>query len=120
MTNMMNRFNSGRKFTFEATSDMPFKSLEELYAKNGPDTIYPLRALYINTRSKYGDAPVAITDEAFVNLPKHLLDTVSEMINDREVVRYINDGYAGFKVVTYVPRNYPDKIAYSVEWIDAV
>lgn len=120
MANMMNRFNSNRRFTFEATDDMPYMSLQDLFLKNGPDTVYPLRALYINSKSKYGAAPVAITDEAFVNLPKHLLSAVETMINDRDVVQYINDGNAGFIITQYVPRNYPDKVAYSVEWIDAV
>lgn len=120
MMNMMNRFNSNRRFTFEATDDMPYMSLAELYAKHGANAIYPLRALYINTKSKFGNAPVAITDTCFVNLPKHLLATVENMINDREVVQYINDGNAAFVITQYVPRNYPDKVAYSVEWIDAI
>lgn len=117
--NMMTQFNNNRRFTFEATEDMPFLSLEELYKKNGKDATYRVRALYINNKSKFGPAPVVITDTAFVNLPKHMLDTVQAMIKDREVVKYINDGYAGFVIQTYVPKNYPDKVAYSVEWVDA-
>lgn len=120
MANTMSKFNSNRRFTFEATDDMPFMSLAELYLKHGEDMIYPLRALYINNKSKFGPAPVAITDFAFVNLPKHMLGTVEDMIKDKDVVAYINEGNAGFKISQYVPRNYPDRIAYSVEWIDAV
>lgn len=119
MANMMNKYNNNRRFTFEATDDMPFMSLAELYLKHGADMIYPLRALYINTKSKFGPAPVAITDFAFVNLPKHMLATVEDMINDRETVQYINDGNAGFSIEQYTPRNYPDRIAYSVTWVDA-
>ena len=120
MANLMSKYNSNRRFTFEASEDMPFMSLEEVYAKHGADAVIPLRALYINNKSKYGPAPVAITDFAFINLPKHMLSTVEDMINDKEVVAYINAGNAGFQVTQYVPRNYPDRIAYSVEWIDAV
>lgn len=119
MSNMMNKFNSNRRFTFEASEDMPFMSLAELYLKHGADMVYPLRALYINNKSKYGPAPVAITDFAFVNLPKHMVSTVEDMINDKEVVAYINEGNAAFQITQYIPRNYPDRIAYSVEWIDA-
>lgn len=120
MANMMNQFNNNRRFTFEATDDMPFMSLAELYLKHGESMIYPVRALYINNKSKFGPAPVVITDFAFVNLPKHMLDTVEAMIKDRAVVQYINEGNAGFQIHQYTPRNYPDRIAYSVEWIDAV
>lgn len=119
MANLLGQFNSNRRFTFEATDDMPYTSLAELYATHGADAVFPLRALYINKKSKYGDAPVAITDFAFVNLPKHLLSTVDDMINDREVVKAINDGHAAFQVIQYVPRNYPDRMAYTVNWLDA-
>ena len=119
MANILNQFNSNRKFTFEASDDMPFVSLETLYTTNGPDMVYTLRALYINKKGKYGDAPVAITDTAFVNLPKHLCSTVEDMISSREVVNAVNAGQAFFKVERYVPRNYPNRIAYSVIWLDA-
>ena len=118
MADLMNKFNNNRRFTFEANDDMPFKSLAEMYAINGADTVYILRGLYVNKKSRYGDAPVAITDLAFVNLPKHLLSTVEDMINDREVVNAVNNGDVGFKIEQYVPRNYPDKLAYSVTWLD--
>lgn len=120
MANLMSKYNSNRRFTFEASDDMPFMSLGELYVRNGGDTIYPLKALYINNKSKFGPAPVAITTFAFVNLPKHMLATVEDMIKDNETVQYINEGNAGFIIKCYTPRNYPDKIAYSVEWVDAV
>ncbi len=71
--------------------------------------------MYINTKSRYGDAPVVVTDECVVNLPSFLLDTVKEMIADDELTTAINSGMFGFKIYEYEGNN---GYGLSVNWLD--
>ena len=110
------KFNKGNKFTFKPVDDAQYVSLEDLYNKN-PDQIHDVKALYINTKSKFGDAPcVAIDPVIIVNLPKHLLETVKEMINDNECVDAINNNEVKFKIYSYKDKTF-NKTCYGVEWL---
>ena len=110
------KFNKGNKFTFKPADDAQYVSLEVLYNKN-PDQIHDVKALYINTKSKFGDAPcVAIDPVIIVNLPKHLLETVKEMINDAECVQAINNNEVKFKIYSYRDNTF-NKTCYGVEWL---
>ena len=110
------KFNRGSKFTFKPVDDAQYVSLEDLYNKN-PDQIYDVKALYINTKSKFGDAPcVAIDPVIIVNLPKHLLETVKEMIDDNECVDAINNNEVKFKIYSYKDKTF-NKTCYGVEWL---
>ena len=91
------KYNKGSVFTYQAPDNTPFISLEELYNGSGNGTVFPLRSLYINSKGMYGDAPVAITDDYFVNLPKHMLDTVQAMLSDGEFIQAVNNGNVGFR-----------------------
>ena len=77
---------------------------------------FPLMALYINNKSRYGAAPVAVCDGFYVNLPSHLLDDVRSIMADPEVVSEINAGKCGFKIRAY--QNSQGGESYTVEWID--
>ena len=103
-----------RKFTADCKG-FDYKSLHELYEQNGGYHVYPLRALYINERSKFGAAPVAATDKCYVNLPSHLCEVCRQMIADPETVDTINAGKAGFSIYTYETNN---RLCYSVNWED--
>ena len=108
--------NKGSKFTFKPADDSQYVSLEVLYNKN-PDQIHDVKALYINTKSRFGDAPcVAIDPVIIVNLPKHLLETVKEMINDDECVDAINNNEVKFKIYSYKDKTF-NKTCYGVEWL---
>ena len=110
------KFNRGSKFTFKTVDDVQYVSLEDLYNKN-PEQIHDVKALYINTKSKFGDTPsVAIDPVIIVNLPKHLLETVKEMINDDECVDAINNNEVKFKIYSYKDKNF-NKTCYSVKWL---
>ena len=110
------KFNKGNKFTFKPADDAQYVSLEVLYNKN-PEQIHDVKALYINTKSKFGDAPcVAIDPIIIVNLPKHLLETVKEMINDVECVDAINNNEVKFKIYSYRDNTF-NKTCYGVEWL---
>ena len=110
------KFNKGRKFTFEMSDEVNYFSLDVLFDKN-PEQIYDVKAFYINTKSKFGNAPcVAIDKDTIVNLPNHLLETVEEMINDEECVNAINNDEVKFKIYSYKDKTF-NKTCYSVEWL---
>ena len=110
------KFNKGNKFTFKPADGAQYVSLEVLYNKN-PEQIHDVKALYINTISKFGDAPrVAIDPVIIVNLPKHLLETVKEMIDDAECVQAINNNEVKFKIYSYKDNTF-NKTCYGVEWL---
>ena len=104
------------RFTFKAGEDFEYKSLESLYSsKKGANNLLDVKGLYINHKSKFGDAPVLVSDKFYVNLPKHLCDEVVEMIKDDDVVEAINNGKAMAEIYTYESNG---KTCYSVNWVD--
>ena len=111
------KFNrSGNKFTFKQGENVNYVSLEDLFNMS-EDKIYPVKALYINKKSLYGDSPcIVINEDTTVNLPKHLTETVIEMINDKECVNAINNGEVKFLVYRYYePKNKVN--CYSIDWL---
>ena len=111
-----NKFNKGNaNFTYKTPEGLGYATLEELINANGQDKVYTVHALYINTKGKFGKQGVAITDEAQVNLPSHLVDVINEMRADAEAVDLINKGKIGFKIYTY-NNSYGEN--YSVDWVD--
>lgn len=112
------KFNKGKgnKFNFKPDEGAGYISLENLFNKN-PEKIYDVKALYINTKSRFGDAPCVVIDPFnIVNLPKHLLETVKEMINDDECVDAINNNEVKFKIYSYNDKTF-NKTCYGVEWL---
>lgn len=109
------KYNHGRKFDFEIPKDFKYMSLHDLYNNNGSDFVYDIRAMYINKKSKFGESPVVATSNELVNLPKHLTDTVKEMLADSEVVDAINNHVFGFTIYTYMNG---ENVYYSVNWVD--
>lgn len=105
------KYNKGARFTYKVPENAPYKKLEEVRNEG----VITLRGLYINHKSQYGEAPVAMADGCYVNLPKHLTDTVKDMCRDSEVVDAINAGKVGFEVYDYVNNG---KTCYSVNWKD--
>lgn len=102
-------------FTFDSTG-LPYKSLADLYRDNGEKHVYPIRAIYINTKGRYGDQALLACDDYIVNLPNHLLSICVQMREDAEAVDAINQGKAGFKIYPYVG-NTGNK-GFSVNWVD--
>ena len=110
------KFNKGSKFTFKPADDPQYVSLDVLYNKN-PDQIHDVKALYINHKSRFGDAPCVVIDPVIiVNLPNHLLETVKEMISDDECVDAINNNEVKFKIYSYKDKTF-NKTCYGVEWL---
>lgn len=111
------RHNKGSKFNVN-TEGFEYKSLEDLY-KEDPAAICRIQGIYINKKSKYGDAPVAICDGFFANLPTHLLDECLSILANDDDVNDIKAGAVGFTIYTYEkedekkPQTY-----YSINWED--
>lgn len=97
------------------TEGFQYFNLETLYENEGAGIIYPVLGVYINTKSKYGDAPVIISNDKFINLPSHLNDTVKNILSDMDDVASIKSGRVGMTIYTYDSHN---KKCYSVNWVD--
>lgn len=95
-----------------------FKSLKELYNGENGENIYTVYGMYINKKGKYGDTPVAISEDFLINLPSHLCKTVTVMLHDTELIDAINAGKFGLEVYEYTPKDFKNKICYSVRWVD--
>ena len=96
-------------------------SASELAEQYEAGHTFILDCLYINDKSIYGDAPVCGVADAkgsfMVNLPKHLLAQVNEMLKDEEAVQAIQLGRAGFRIRQYQPKG-STRICYTVDWVD--
>jgi hypothetical protein len=110
------KYNRTRKFDID-TNGFEFASVADLYNNNGSDAVYPLRALFINTKGKYNDNPVAATDSFFVDFPSYMTETAREILADDDAVAAINAGKVGFKFYTYTQKRY-NRLCYGVEFVD--
>ena len=106
---------AARKFNFEIPKDFEYKSLSDIYREYGELEGYKVNALYINTKSKFGDAPVIATDNEMVNAPQHMLEQVKAALQDKESIDQINAGKVGFKLYKY-SNEYGE--ALGIEWLD--
>ena len=111
---LMSRFNHTNIFDVD-TRDFKWVNLETLF-NTDPDKTYTLLGLFTKG-SKFGKEPDAIIQGYKVNLPRHLLDTVEDMLDDNQVIEAIKAGKVGFKIYSYHSNTY-NKDAYSVTWLD--
>lgn len=116
MVSFASRYNRGRKFDFDPKG-LPYKTLKDLYAGDGGDKVYTLRALYINTKSKYDPNPVAGIDGALIDLPAYMTDTVREILADKDAIEFINDSGVGFNVREYSNDKH-NTICYTIDFVD--
>lgn len=111
---LMSRFNHTNIFDVD-TKNFKWVNLETLF-NTDPDKTYTLLGLFTKG-SKFGKEPDAIIQGFKVNLPRHLLDTVEDMLDDNQVIEAIKAGKVGFKIYSYHSNTY-NKDAYSVTWLD--
>lgn len=110
------KFNKKQLFTGAPKGVNNYTDLAALFKKNGADKKYCIRGLYINTKSNFDpEAPTALLDDCYVNLPVHQLDEVKQIIGDAAAVVAINNGQAGFIIETYHQDRY-DKDCYKAVW----
>lgn len=108
-----NRHKKGSRFDVDITN-WPYHKLEELKIDG---TVYTIQGLYISTKGKFGDQPVAICDNFCVNLPAHMTDEVKEILSSDEDVEDIKAGVVGFTVEQYVDKKF-GKTCYGINWAD--
>ncbi len=116
MKSFSKKYNKGRKFEIDTTG-FEYYSLEELYEQNGEDFVYPIHALYINTKGHYGDSPVVATEEYFVNFPSHMLDVARDILDNDEAIELINNGEVGFRIYKYTQKKY-NRECYAIDFVD--
>lgn len=112
---LLSKYNKGSKFSYQAPKDSEFFKLKDLLERDGEGAIYPLKAMYINTKGNYGDHPVLITEHELVDCPSWLTSTVKDMLNDDELIKYINDGNVEFTIGQF---DNSKGHGYNVRWID--
>lgn len=105
------------KFDFEPSKNFEFKTLEELFQNGGVETVHLVKGMFINTKSRFGDSPILVGEESFINLPSHLLDIVREIRQDEKLVQDINDNKVGFTIYSYVQEKY-NRTCYSINWVE--
>ena len=112
------RHNKGSVFQCD-TEGFAYFSLKDLFEKNGEDQVYVIQGLYINKKSEYGDAPVAILTDCFANLPQHLLGECQDMLKSSEDIEDIKAGKVGFKIEQYEKElKKGSKTCYGIRWVD--
>ena len=99
------------------TKDYPYVTMNELAEKH-PDDIWTVRGVYINNKSKYGPAPCLISDGLVLNLPRHMLQTVEEILKDAQDIADIKAGRVLFRLRPY-QLDGDSRTFYSIEWLDA-
>lgn len=101
------------------TEGFEYYKLSTLYEMNGSDQEYQVQGLYINKKSEYGDAPVAITLDCFVNLPEYMLSECQEILRSSDDIEDIKAGKVGFKIEEYEKEiGKKTKTCYGIRWID--
>lgn len=121
------KYNLFTNYEFVPPYDMSdgdvYKSLEDLYKEDGADFEHTAWGFYINKKTKFASkvtrekqAAVALTQDAPVNLPDHMLGEILEIMEDEEATEAINAGQCVFKVRKYYSKQYK-KDCYSIEFI---
>ena len=117
------KYNHNGSYKYHAPKETEYINLRDMFKRDGKEATHTVKALYINTKSKYGDAPVAVTitenkDKQqidLVNLPSFMLSTVKDMIQDDELTEAIDNGEFGFTIYEYEGKN---GYGFSAEWVD--
>ena len=110
------KFNNNNVFGID-TTNYKYVDLKTLYDTN-PTAQHKVLGFFVNSKGKFGAEPNAILENNLIaNLPRHLLDTVNQMLDDNRYIEYIKEGHVGFTIYQYHTNKY-NKDAYSVTWLD--
>lgn len=100
-------------FSFKVkTEGFTFENLRDL--EEGKT--YPVKGVFINTKSKFGAKPVIISDGFMVDIPKHKMDDVNAILADHSLCEAIDAGQCAFTVRSYQDKTYGK--CYTVDWVD--
>lgn len=117
------KYNHNGSYKYHAPKETGYINLRDMFKRDGKDATHTVKALYINTKSKFGDAPVAVTiteekDQQqvdLVNLPSYMLTLVKDMISDDKLTEAIDNGEFGFTIYEYEGKN---GYGFSADWVD--
>lgn len=122
---LFSKFNKSQVFSDVNTKDYTYINPKELYneVKNAPIKV---AGVFINNKSsKYGAQAVAILPEynKLLNLPSYMVDEVSEILKNDDMIKEIKDGKVSISLSTYTNKfskqqDGTEKVFYSVTWID--
>ena len=94
---LMSRFNNTNVFGID-TTNYKYVDLKEMFDTD-PDARHKVLGFFVNTKGKFGPEPNAIIDnKLIVNLSRHLLETVNELLDDNKYIEYIKQGHVAFTV----------------------
>ena len=112
------RHNKGTKFAVDTTG-YEYKKLSDVFEHGGPEKVYQIAGLYINTKGRFEDHPVAIIPElkVLVDLPGHMTEEVRTIMNTDSDVEDINNGLVGIQIEKYVSRTY-NRECLGIKWVD--
>lgn len=110
-----------RKFNVQLEEDITYVKLSEIFTDT---TNIPLQILGAYVKDgKFGETASLIcgagrgfnkTSNLVVNLPKHLVKDVKDLIEDNECIDDINNGNASFNTKTYL---HDGQTRYTVKWM---
>lgn len=100
---LLNKYSNGAaKFEYDNEKEREYIKLGELDLSK----TYPIEALFINTKGKFGDQGVIISGDYIVNCPQHLTDMIEDMRQDAEMVEGINDRLLDFEIYEFESKKY--------------
>lgn len=103
---LLNKYsNGGVKFEYDNEKERDYIKLGELDMSK----TYPIEALFINTKGKFGDQGVIISGDYIVNLPNHLTEMIEDMRKDEEMVEAINNRLFDFEIYEFESKKYNRK-----------
>lgn len=113
-----NKYNKGNIIFDIDIKDFSFVNLSDIYTNYGKNAI-KVDGLYINKKGMYEPHPVAINveEKMLIDLPKHMTETVEEILKDSESISLIKKGCVGLRAQKYTDKKY-QKTCYSAEWVD--
>ena len=95
-----------------------FKTLEELFTEYGKEKEYIVKGVY-SYESSYGKGCFIKSDWVNISLPSHLLETITNIRDDKESIDQINECKVFITIYSYtLPDKYPNKVFYSINFIE--
>ena len=114
MANYFGKYNKLRLFDHELPEKAEYFKIEEL-VKKGIEEV-TVRGFYINFKSYYGPSVVLVTDDYYINLPQHFVETVKGIEQDPQAVALINQGKVKAEFYSYETKKYGT--CYSLNLVD--
>lgn len=96
----LKNYNKKGVFDYDPTN-VPYTTLGQLYNQYGENEKYQICAMWVHTSKEYGESPVFALADVLVNIPKHLTETVKEILKDSNTVDEIKAGEGWFNIYEY-------------------